>query len=132
MAQNKSSFVVQSPNALTDVLNRASIASSESTLRQAAVAGARVFLAEMQIRAPRRTGKLAESLLITYAPEESVTGMLATYLVTFNQDAWYARLLEVGTSEMAAEPFIRPAFEAKKQEAAAVVIEKIQEAVKLG
>ncbi|KVR97201.1 hypothetical protein WK28_09455 [Burkholderia vietnamiensis] len=79
-----------------------------------------------------RTGTLEESILVTYIPEESVPGKLATYAVTFNKKAWYARLLEFGTSKMAARPFIRPSFEAKKTEAGEAVIEQIQEAVTNG
>ena len=129
MAQSKSSFSVQNPSALTDVLDRAAIATSESTLRQAAVAGARVFLDEMKLRAPKKTGNLLDNLIISYDADGSVPGKLATYIVTFSRKAWYARLLEFGTSRMAARPFIRPSFEAKKQEAAQVVIDKIQGAV---
>lgn len=34
-----------------------------------------------------------------------------------SQDAFYARFVEFGTSKMPAQPFIRPAFEAKKNDA---------------
>ena len=34
-----------------------------------------------------------------------------------SQDAFYARFVEFGTVKMAARPFLRPAFEAKKGEA---------------
>lgn len=34
-----------------------------------------------------------------------------------SQDAYYAAFVEFGTSKMAARPFLRPAFEAKKSEA---------------
>ena len=34
-----------------------------------------------------------------------------------SQDAFYARFVEFGTVKMAARPFMRPAFEAKKGEA---------------
>jgi len=131
MARNNSSFVVQNPDALTAALANAARATSESVLRQAAAAGATVFYREIKVRAMPyyRTGNLENSLLVTYIPEDSVTGKLATYAVTFNQKAWYARLLEYGTSKMAAKPFIRPSYEAKKQQAGDAVIAKIQEAV---
>jgi HK97 gp10 family phage protein len=134
MARNSSSFTVENPDALTACIDNAEIATAESTLRQAAVAGARVFYTEIKVRAMPyyRTGTLENSLLITYVPEDSVAGKLATYIVTFNQEAWYARLLEYGTSKMAARPFIRPSYEAKKQEAGDAVIDKIQEAVNSG
>ncbi|CAB3795488.1 HK97-gp10 family putative phage morphogenesis protein [Pararobbsia alpina] len=130
----RNSFSVENPEALTDVLRNAAVATSESALRQGALAGARIFYDEILMRAwPHfRTGNLQESLLIVYVPEDSVTGALATYSVTFNQKAWYARLLEYGTSKMAAKPFIRPAFEAKKGQAAIAVINQIQEVVSSG
>lgn len=123
---------VQNPEALTDALRAAEVATSESALRQGALAGARVFLEEIKLRAPRRSGNLADSVLITYDQEESVSGKTATYVVTFNKKAWYARLLEYGTSKMAAMPFIRPSYEAKKAEAGRAVVDKISEVVKNG
>lgn len=131
MARNVSSFSVQNPDALTAVLDNAASAATESTLRQAAAAGATVFYREIKVRAMPyyRTGNLENSILVAYVPEDSVAGKLATYMVTFNQKAWYARLLEFGTSKMAARPFIRPSYEAKKVEAGDAVINKIQESV---
>jgi HK97 gp10 family phage protein len=146
VAKSKSSFTVENPQALTDVLDRAALGASESALRKGAAAGATVFYREIKVRAMPyyRTGNLEEAILVTYLPEESVAGKLATYAVTFNKKAWYARLLETGhkvtnlkdlehgTSQVAARPFIRPAFEAKKDEAGAAVIEQVQEAVQNG
>ncbi|WMY06768.1 HK97-gp10 family putative phage morphogenesis protein [Paraburkholderia phenoliruptrix] len=128
------SFTVQNPSALTDVLENAARATSEAALRKGALAGAFVFYREIKVRAmPHyRTGTLENAIKTTYVPEESVAGEIATYSVFINQDAWYARLLEFGTSKMAAKPFIRPAYEAKRAEAGEVVSEKIQEAVSNG
>lgn len=134
MAKKQSSFVIQNPQALTDVLERAAVGASEPTLRKAAAAGATVFYREIKVRAMPyyRTGNLEDAILVTYVPEDSVAGKLATYLVGFNKKAWYARLLEFGTSKMAARPFIRPSFEAKKDAAGQAVINQIQEAVNSG
>lgn len=130
----KNTITMDNPDALTDVLANAGVAASESALRQAAIAGARVFYREIKVRAmPHyRTGMLENSIRTVFVPEDSVTGEIATYAVTINQDAWYARLLEFGTSKMAPKPFIRPSYEAKRQEAGQVVINTIQEAVKNG
>lgn len=54
-----------------------------------------------------------------------------------SQDAFYASWVEFGTSNMAAKPFMRPAFESKKQEAINAMAEYIakrfpDEARKLG
>lgn len=139
-------FEIHNPDALTAVLHRAALATAESTLRQAAASGATVFKDEVIIRVPKDTGELAEGVTVTYIPEESVAGKLATYAVvvtgTYPNGAHghkagmrksdVARLLEFGTSKMAGEPFIRPAFEAKKSEAGVAVVNKIQEVVNSG
>lgn len=110
------------------------LGTSESALRKGAAAGATVFYREIKVRAmPHyRRGTLEDGIIVTYIPEESVAGKLATYAVTFSKNAWYARLIEFGKSNQAASPFIRPSFDAKKDEAGAAVIEQIQEAVSNG
>ncbi|MFL9976065.1 HK97-gp10 family putative phage morphogenesis protein [Paraburkholderia graminis] len=127
-------LVVQNPDALTAALDNAERAAAESTLRKAAAAGATVFYREIKVRAMPyyRTGTLERSIIVTYVAEDSVEGNIATYMVTFKSAAWYARLLEYGTSKMAARPFIRPSYEAKKQDAGKAVINKIQESVDNG
>jgi HK97 gp10 family phage protein len=134
MARNVSSFSVQNPDALTAMFDRMDAQTAESVLRQSAASAATIFYREVKVRAMvhYRTGNLEESLLVTYVPEDSVTGKLATYMVTFNQKAWYARLIECGTSKMAARPFIRPAYEAKKQEASNAAKDKMVEAITRG
>lgn len=129
MAQSKSSFVVQNPDALTAAIDQAAKAATESSLRQAAAAGITVLYREIKVRAmPHyRTGNLEDGIMVTYVPEESLSGVTATYMVTFNKNAWYARLIEYGKSDQAAKPFIRPAYEAKKAQAAAAAQEKLQE-----
>lgn len=126
------SFVVENPQALSDALRRLDDVASESTLRQAAVAGARVFLDEVKLRVPVRSGLGEESLLIAYDREVSVEARIASYIVTWSKKAFYLRFVEYGTSKMAAKPFLRPSYEAKKSEAAravaAVFEEKISEA----
>jgi HK97 gp10 family phage protein len=130
-------FEIVNPTALTDYLDRLETVASEEVLRQAAVAGARVIHSEVQLRAPVGTayerkgqkhapGTLKRSILIAYDKEDSVTGHLAIYLVTWSKEAFYGRFVEFGTSHSAAKPFLRPGFEAKKREAADAVIEVIQ------
>jgi len=135
MAKN---FTVENPQGLTDALRALDNVASESVLRQAAVAGARVIFSEVKVRVPvghktwesekqkHYPGFLRDALLIAFDKEESVEGKLASYVVTWSKDAFYGRFLEFGTSKMAARPFLRPAFEAKKQAAAAAVDDVIQ------
>jgi len=134
----RSTFVVENSQALTDSLRALDNIASESVLRQAAVAGARVIFDEVKLRAPvgdavyerkgstHAPGTLKNSIIVAYDKERSVDGKLASYLVTWSKDAFYGRFLEYGTSKMSARPFLRPAYEAKKQAAADAVNEVIQ------
>lgn len=136
------SFSVQNPEALADALRSLDDVASESVLRQAAVAGAREVFSEVKLRAPvdlgiyegkqgmHPSGFLRDNILIAYDKEQSVEGRIASYLVTWSKDAFYGRFLEYGTSKMAARPFLRPAYEAKKSAAAAAVDAVIQAKVK--
>lgn len=129
---------IKNPEALTQVLDSLDAAVSESTLRQAAAAGATVFYREMQLRVPvgiryerkgtvHEPGTLKKSLLVFYNREDSLTGVSATYGVTWSRDAFYGRFVEYGTSRSRARSFLRTSFEAKKEEAARAVIAKIDE-----
>jgi HK97 gp10 family phage protein len=126
----KKPFEVANPQALTAQLRGLSLAMGESTLRQAAVAGARVILDEMELRVTVATGKAKKSLLIAYDKEVSVEGKVASYIVTWSKAAFYLRFVEYGTSRSAAKPFMRPSFEAKKTAAAEAVRQVIDEKLK--
>lgn len=145
-------------------LSRLDQAVNESTLRQAAVAGARIVHAETEHRAPvgDRTGVrsgqphlpgfLRNHMLIAYDQEVSVPGKLASYIITWSKDAFYGRFLELGkrnavrlsgrtlaraireiefgSSRTPAQPFMRPAFEAKKAAAGAKMAEIVERKLK--
>lgn len=139
MARN--TFTVENPQGLTDALFKLDLVASESVLRQAAVAGARVVHEESKVRAPVAVkayerkgttiypGFLRDHMLIAYDKELSIPGRIATYLVTWNKDAFYGRFVELGTSKMAAKPFLRPAFDATRQSAADAVTMVIENKV---
>jgi HK97 gp10 family phage protein len=55
-------------------------------------------------RAPRRTGKMADSI------HAERTGP-AEYKVSWDKDHWYGVFSEVGTEKEAARPFLRPALD---------------------
>jgi HK97 gp10 family phage protein len=123
-------FEMANPGALTAQLDALDAAVSESTLRKAALVGANIFLAEEKIRIPRDTGEGAKSLVISYDEEKSVTGKIASYVVTWLKSAYYLRYVEYGRSGMAAKPFKRPAYEAKKKAAAQAVADAIDSEIK--
>ena len=131
---------IDNPEALTAAINRLEQVQSESVLRQAAVAGARVLLAEIRARVPvddspyerkkpHPPGFLRDAMLIAYDQELSVPGSLAMYLVTWSKDAFYGRFLEYGTSKMAAQPFLRPGYLAVQAAAREAVIQTINDKI---
>lgn len=135
-------LTVEHPEALTDALRALEAVASESVLRQAAVAGARVIHREAKLRAPvdlriyegktgpHPPGFLRDHIIIAFDDERSVSGLRATYLITWSREAFYGRFVEHGTSKMAAKAFLRPAYDAMRQRAAEAVSTVIQEKVK--
>lgn len=126
----RSAMTMVNPEALTAGLRDLEAAMSESTLRQAALAGARVFLAEEQVRVPVDSGEARDNLIIAYDDEVSLQGVIASYIVTWTKEAFYLRFIEYGTSKMAAKPFKRPAYEAKKSAAAQAVDDVLNKAIR--
>ncbi|MDR5801509.1 HK97-gp10 family putative phage morphogenesis protein [Caballeronia sp. LZ001] len=154
-------YRVENLEALTEMFAKLDDAASESTLRQAAVSGARVIHDEAKRRVPvgdrigtrfgrpHSPGFLRDHLLIAYDQEESVPGKLASYIVTWSSDAFYGRFVELGkrnavpltkrtlaraihdiefgSSRTPAQPFMRPAFDAKKSEAARKMAEVVEQ-----
>jgi HK97 gp10 family phage protein len=136
------SFEVVNPDALAKEIKKLERATSESVLRKAAAAGATVIKNEIAGRTPVDTGDLLNGLTVAYAPEASVTGSIATYVVTFVGTApdqkngkpgmrrrHVAGWLEYGTSKMAARPFIRAGFDAKKTQAAQATQKVIEDEI---
>ena len=111
---------------------------ARNVLRGAVSAGTTVIRKEAQQRAPVYTGLVSEghpppgtlrksirqsqqrqlSSLVQQAFHIGVRAAVTrTKSGAKNLDAFYWRFVEFGTSRMAARPFLRPAFEAKKQAA---------------
>lgn len=114
---------------------------ARNALRQSVSQGAAVIRAEAKVRAPRAPrvlgkqhtppGTLRRAIVTKHDVKRSnLTSQ--TYVVTvrsgkryrnqgkkknLSQDAYYWRWVEFGTVKMAAQPFLRPAFETKKSEA---------------
>ena len=111
---------------------------AKNVLRGATSAGAAVIRKEARIKAPVYTGSVAEGhpppgtlrRAIYQKQIAELSGLLKqVFYVGVRRgkgqhdkkgrtlDAWYWRFVEFGTAKMSAIPFLRPAFEAKKQEA---------------
>jgi HK97 gp10 family phage protein len=109
--------------------------------RSATAAGARVIASEARARVPVNTGNVKKNIRtanlkpIQPGLQESAVGVRVKGKT--KESAFYWTFLEFGTAKMPAKPFIRPAFEAKKQEAAERMKEQLQkridaEAAKIG
>jgi HK97 gp10 family phage protein len=117
-------------------------------LAQAVYAGAAVIRDEARVRAPVYTGPieqghpqpgtLRKSIILKAIRERSSrTTKVAFVLVRHgkkyekvgkrgrNLDAFYWRFVEYGTKKMAARPFMRPAFEAKKMAAVEAIRDRL-------
>ncbi len=126
---------------------------AKNDLRGSVYAGAKVIRDEARLRAPRAAqslgpnqpppGTLKRSVIMKHVPELSgLTRQTFFVLVrhgkkyrkqgkkgTLSQDAWYWRFIEFGTRKMRARPFLRPALEAKRREAAQAMKERLAERV---
>lgn len=98
------------------------LAAAQQNARPAAQVGAQVLYDEARLRAgppnmTPRTGKLKDSIYQVYSKDHSGADH-ATYHISWNaRTAPHGHLLEYGTSRMAARPFLRPAFDARQQDA---------------
>lgn len=115
--------------------------------RAALAKGARVFRDQAIANAPRDTGLLQESIVARRDSRPGMAGASEAYYVgvrrkarryantkrnrgkgragkTYFVDgtAFYWLFLEFGTEKMAARPFLRPAFESRKEDALNVIV----------
>lgn len=119
----------------------------QNGLRAGLRAGAREIQKEAQGRAPVDTGRMRDNVyikrireLVTELSEGWFVGVRmgpkrrkdkATGKVTkdYSNDAWYWRFVEFGTRHIPARPFMRPAFEAKKEAAVEAIAAKLKQRI---
>ncbi len=118
---------------------------ARNVLRGSVNAGATVIRKEAQARAPvssgpARKGQSPPGTLKRALYQKQIRELSSLVKQTFivsvrkgkqyrnqgkkgnlSQDAYYARFVEFGTAKMAARPFLRPAFEARKHDAVAAI-----------
>ena len=108
---------------------------AESATHPAAQAGAQVFYEEVLQRVPVGTqvhstkgkkftfqpGNLRAAIYQAFADDESGKGR-AMYRVSWNKKkAFYGAFVEFGTSKTAAQPFLRPSYDARRAQAVSAV-----------
>lgn len=126
-------------------LEALSRAENNKVLRDATRAGAEVLKAEVKNRAPERTGKLKKNVVVVTQKGRrrgeisSGVHIRGRNMRTNNSDismkasdprnAFYWRFVELGTSNMPAHPFVRPAFDTRQEEATRVAMARMNQAI---
>ena len=120
-------------------------AENNKVLRDATRAGAEVIKQEVIKKAPVRTGKLKNNVVVL-TQKARRRGDIASGVhirgvnpATGNSDntmkagnkrnAFYWRFVELGTSHMPAHPFVRPAFDTRQEEAAQTTMARMNRAI---
>lgn len=81
------------------------------------------------------SGSLKKSIYIKHADDVSIQGERETYVISWRKRSSllgsvpYAHMVEYGTVYHAPNPFVRPAYEAKKAQAEQLIIDTIKRAV---
>ena len=132
-------------NDIAKDLERLSRAEGNKVLRDATRAGAEVLAEEVRDRAPeltrktkrnvvvvtqraRRRGEIASGVHIRGINPE--TGNSDNTMKASNpKNAFYWRFVEMGTSNMQSHPFVRPAFDARIEDAAGAAMSRLNRSI---
>lgn len=111
---------------------------AKNALRSAVGAGAAEIRKEAKLHAPVDTGRLKASIYQKQIREASGQYKQVFFVGArngpkrkkggkkdYSQSAWYWRFAEFGTAKMAARPFLRPAFESKREAAVTAIGQKL-------
>jgi HK97 gp10 family phage protein len=120
-------FHLEGADELNAALRRLGDRTTGLLLKQSAEAGAKVIADEAKRLAPRDSGDLAEGIEVK--PGRIQQGR-AVFNVQPGKAEWYGKLVELGTEKMPAQPFLRPALDAKAQEATEAVQEVLRDALR--
>jgi len=117
---------------------------AKNTLRRAVSAGAVTVRNEARARAPVDTGEMKKDIQVKREKDQRDGPLAARYSVfvrsgkksrlsgksrNIQKDSFYWKFIELGTSKMAAQPFLVPAFESRKEDAVRIIGEKIDEGI---
>lgn len=151
----RETFKIEGLAELGKALRELPVRVARNGLRVSVYAGAKVVRDEARARAPKAQqslgpnqpppGTLKRSVIMKHIPELS-SSTRQTFFVTvrhgkkyrkqgkkgnLSQDAWYWRFVEFGTRKMRAQPFLRPALEAKRREAGQAMRDRLSERIEL-
>lgn len=125
-------------------LTRLSKAENNKVLRDATRAGAGILREEVIDRAPVDTGKLRRNVVVITQRGRNGeitsgvhirgvnprTGNSDNTMKASNpRNAFYWRFVELGTSKLAPHPFVRPAYDAREDEAYAAAVQRMNQAI---
>lgn len=132
-------------NDIAKDLEKLSRAENNKVLRDATRAGAEVLKEEVIERAPVRTGKMRKNVVVVTQKSRrkgeisSGVHIRGVNPQTGNSDnsmkaknprnAFYWRFVEMGTVNMPAHPFVRPAFDTRQEEATNAAIARATRAI---
>lgn len=132
-------------NDIAKDLEKLSRAENNKVLRDATRAGAEVLKEEVIDRAPVRTGKMRKNVVVVTQKSRRKgeissgvhirgvnprTGNSDNTMKAKNpRNAFYWRFVEMGTVNMPAHPFVRPAFDTRQEEAASAAIARANRAI---
>lgn len=106
-------------------------------LQQALTAGAKVIADDAKARAPARSGVLKRAIW-SFRNRQNSNGVYEERAIRprsgkkfqkSKRDAFYWRFVEFGTRFMAAQPFMRPAFESRKEAALKAIMQRLAVAI---
>ncbi|MFO7905802.1 MAG: HK97 gp10 family phage protein [Pirellulaceae bacterium] len=109
----ETSFNIEGGKELTRQLRALDKKMSTSILRSGLREGAKVVKTAAESKAPIDSGFLRDSIKI----KTKKRGNKITAIIGFVEDAYYGRFLELGTKNMAAQPFLRPAIDENQRQA---------------
>lgn len=98
-------------------------------IRAGVRAGAAIIGKEARSRAPVDTGELRRGIKWQASRSRSSPTEI-TFVIGPVEDVFYGMFLELGTSKVAARPFLRPAIEAKSRQAVDAVRDKTSERIR--
>jgi HK97 gp10 family phage protein len=102
---------------------------AKKVVRKAVREGAKPILKAAQSKVPVKTGALKKSLKVRAMKAKLAKGGAGVHVGVSDQwfkgDLFYGGMVEFGTKNMPAKPFIRPAYDEKKNEAVKVTVKHL-------